>query len=109
MCTSGYLAPNINIVYPQDIQGYKEAHLQLKRPGCRIHKFTIQMGDERVLAPLALFCPDMFGLSKSGPALCHAPEPYSPDFSDPFDEEYIIQTRSKHEQVWRLVAVVVSS
>ena len=83
----------------QDMQGYKEAHLRLKRPGQKIHKYTIQMGDERILAPLALFFPDLFGLSSTESRLCHAPEPYRPDFSDPFEEEYIVQTRSKHEQV----------
>ena len=57
------------------------------------------MGDERILAALSVFCPDMFGLSKSDKTLCHVSEEYRSDPTDPFDEQYIVQTRSKHEQV----------
>ena len=57
----------------------------------------MHMGDERILAPLAAFVPDLLGLH--GTDLVHVPQPYRSDPADPRDEDYIVQTRSKHEQV----------
>ena len=57
----------------------------------------MHMGDERILAPLAAFIPDLLGLY--GEELMHVPQPYQSDPGDPKDEDYIKQTMSKHEQV----------
>ena len=58
----------------------------------------MQMGDERLLAALSVFHPELYGLGTSRD-LSHVTEVYKSDPSDPKDEDYITQTMSKHEQV----------
>lgn len=55
------------------------------------------MGDERILAPMGVFFPDMFGLK--GNNLYKKQEKFYSDPSDPNDDDYLIQTMSRHEQV----------
>lgn len=88
------------LVYLQNIQGFKECHIQIKHPSSNIRKFTMQMGDERILAPMSIFHPDIYGLQ--GKNLSKIPEKYQSDPTDPKDEDYIAQTMSKHEQVCML-------
>ena len=81
----------------QDLLGVQEEHIQIKHPGQNIIKYTVHMGDERILAPLSVFYPDMLGLE--GRHLCKVQERYKSDPGDPQDEDYLIQTMSRHEQV----------
>ena len=46
----------------QDSSGLHEHVLQLKRPGEKIVKFAVHLGDEVVQTTMCLFYPDMFGL-----------------------------------------------
>ncbi len=83
----------------QDTHGLSQEHIQIRHPSQNICKYTVQMGDERTLAPLSMFYPDMFGLV--GSELVRNPERYYSDSTDPLDEDYLAQTMSKHEQVGR--------
>jgi len=62
------------------------------------------MGDERILAPLAVFFPDMFGLQ--GDQLFHKSEKFASDPSDPNDDDYLERTMTRHELVSSLVSQV---
>jgi len=69
----------------------------LRCPSQHIVKYLVRMGDERILAPMSVFFPDMFGLK--GDDLYQKVEKFSSDPSDPNDDDYLIQTMSRHEQV----------
>jgi actin-related protein 8 len=71
--------------------------MHLNRPDEPIVKYTMYAGDERLLAPLGVFHPEMFGLT--GEQLCHKMGSQSNDPTDPCDDDYLMQTMSKHEQV----------
>ena len=70
----------------------------MRPPGRHIVTYTMQLADERLLAPMAVFHPDMFGLQKAVHVLRVA-EKYRSDPSDPYDDDYLVQTQSRHEQV----------
>ena len=72
-------------------------HIQVKRPSHNITRYSMYIGDERILAPMSVFYPDILGLD--GPNLCHVQEKYRSDPNDPHDEDYLVQTMSRHEQV----------
>ena len=91
--------------FQQDIVGVEEQNLQVKGPGTNIVKYRVQMGDERIIAPMAVFFPDLFGLGDAH--LCHVQEKYRSDPGDPHDEDYLIQTMSRHEQVRLLTYTAV--
>ena len=81
----------------QDLYGIEEVFMQVRHPNSNIDKFSMHLADDRILAPLAAFLPDMMGLH--GAHLVRVPEAYYSDPSDAKDEDYIRQTMSKHEQV----------
>lgn len=87
----------------QDAVGTSDLHIQVRPPGRHIVTYTMQLADERLLAPMAIFHPDMFGLQKAAHVLRVA-EKYRSDPSDPHDDDYLVQTQSRHEQVARLIA-----
>ena len=81
----------------QDIFGAKEQHLQLRHPGQNVVKYTMHMGDEPILAAMAVFYPDILGLQ--GAHLCRTHHKSPGDSQDPHDETYLFQTQSRQEQV----------
>lgn len=81
----------------QDLCGQHALHMQLRHPEKPVVKYTMYAGDERLLAPLGAFHPEMFGLGSGN--LCHKVPKYVSDPSDPLDDDYLEQTMSKHEQV----------
>ena len=82
----------------QDLVGTSDVHIQVRPPGCHIVSYTMQLADERLLAPMAIFHPDMFDLPRAAHVLRVA-EKYRSDPSDPHDDDYLVQTQSRHEQV----------
>ncbi|ELT94986.1 hypothetical protein CAPTEDRAFT_229124 [Capitella teleta] len=86
----------------QDLCGRHGLHMNLNRPGEPVVKYTMYAGDERLLAPLGVFHPEMFGLA--GEQLCHKVEMKISDPADPFDDDYLKQTMSRHEQAARAIA-----
>lgn len=83
----------------QDVQGAQDHQVLLRCPSQHIVKYLVRMGDERILAPMSVFFPDMFGLK--GDHLYQKFEKFSSDPSDPNDDDYLIQTMSRHEQAAR--------
>jgi len=81
----------------QDVQGIEEVEIFPKRPSQKVVSYLMRMGDERILAPLAAFFPDMFGLQ--GEQLFHKSEKFVSDPSDPNDDDYLERTMSRHELV----------
>lgn len=81
----------------QDVQGIAETEVVLRRPSQRVVKYSVRVGDERILAPLSVFYPDMLGLK--GDHLFQKPEKFQSDPSDPYDDDYLAQTMSRHEMV----------
>ena len=81
----------------QDEVGSVEELIQVKLPAEMIVRYRLQMGDERILAPIAVFVPDMMGML--GSSLWRPHRKYVSDPSDYQDEDYLQQTQSKHEQV----------
>jgi len=68
-----------------------------KRPSQKVVTYSMRMGDERILAPLAVFFPDMFGLQ--GEQLFHKSEKFTSDPTDPNDDDYLERTMTRHELV----------
>lgn len=60
-------------------------------------KFTLRLGDERLLAPMSLFFPEMFGLKVNDNLIVLGGGKKVSDPSDVNDEEYLRQTMTKHE------------
>jgi len=81
----------------QDVQGVEEVEISIKRPAQEAVTYLMRMGDERILAPLAAFFPDMFGLE--GSQLFHRSEKLVSDPTDPNDDDYLERTMSRHELV----------
>jgi actin-related protein 8 len=79
----------------QDMQGIEQSEVTLRRPSQRVTKYTVRMGDERILAPMATFFPDLLGLK--GDKLFQKPEKFASDPSDPNDDDYLATTMSRHE------------
>jgi len=75
-----------------------------KRPSQKAVTYLMRMGDERILAPLAAFFPDMFGLE--GNQLFHRSEKFVSDPTDPNDDDYLERTMSRHELVHSVFTAV---
>ncbi|KAJ8949260.1 hypothetical protein NQ318_022773 [Aromia moschata] len=76
-----------------DICGSQEKFFILKQPGKSVYHFTIQVGDECIVAPLSLFSPELFGIT--GPKSLHTQKISTGDPEDPHDEIYLRDIRKK--------------
>lgn len=76
-----------------DICGSQEKSFTLQQPGMEVLQFTIQVGDECIVAPLSLFTPELFGVT--GPKLVHTQKRSLGDPEDPHDENYLREIRRK--------------
>ncbi|KDR14149.1 actin-related protein 8 isoform X4 [Zootermopsis nevadensis] len=73
-----------------DICGSQEKTFVVRQPKTPTSKFTLQVGDECIVAPLSLFQPELFGVT--GPKLVHIQQRASGDPEDPHDENYLRET-----------------
>ncbi|KAK0062562.1 actin-related protein 8 [Biomphalaria pfeifferi] len=104
----GVALPELNLTNPPDViqmQGLKETccHLnqdqygitqqclEIHRPDNMLLKYKVKLGDEPILAPMALFKPMAFGLL--GDHLIRVQSRFEGDPDDPHDEEYLRQTQ----------------
>lgn len=63
----------------------------MKQPGKPILKYTIQVGDECIVAPLSMFTPELFGIT--GPKLIKTQKGSTGDPEDAHDENYLRDIR----------------
>lgn len=70
--------------------GPQEKMFSIHSPGEVPSSYTIQIGDEALLAPLGLFYPDLLRLTGPKTIITQKPNPGDPD--DPFDESYLRET-----------------
>ncbi|KAJ8926028.1 hypothetical protein NQ315_009883 [Exocentrus adspersus] len=76
-----------------DVCGSQEKSFMLKQPGMPVYHFTIQVGDECIVAPLSLFNPELFGIT--GTKALHTQKISTGDPEDPHDELYLRDIRKK--------------
>ncbi|XP_077283353.1 actin-related protein 8 [Arctopsyche grandis] len=80
-----------------DICGPQEKIFVVNKPGRDSEKITLQVGDECLIAPLALFTTDLLLLT--GPKNTRTQMIQGSDYEDPFDAEYLRETGRKRENV----------
>lgn len=76
-----------------DICGPQEKTFILKQPGKPVYQYTIQVGDECIVAPLSLFSAELFGIT--GSKTIHTQKISTGDPEDPHDELYLRDIRKK--------------
>lgn len=76
-----------------DICGSQEKTFMVRQPHIPILQFTIQVGDECIVAPLSLFSPELFGIT--GAKAVHTQKRSTGDPEDPHDENYLREIRRK--------------
>lgn len=104
----GVALPQVKLTCPGDVvqlQALKETcchldheqkditqhSLEIVKPDKLRIKYTVKLGDEPILAPMALFRPTAFGLQ--GQHLIHTQGRNEGDADDPFDDDYLRQTQ----------------
>ncbi|XP_005093366.1 actin-related protein 8 [Aplysia californica] len=104
----GVALPEVNLTCPGDVvqlQALKETcchldqdqseisqhALEIHKPDKFVMKYNVKLGDEPILAPMALFRPMAFGLL--GQHLIHVQGRNEGDADDPHDEDYLRQTQ----------------
>lgn len=70
--------------------GAQEKTFTVHSPGDIASTYTIQMGDELIVAALSLFYPDLLKITGPKNTITQKPNPGDPD--DPFDENYLRET-----------------
>ena len=75
----------------------EEVEISPRRPAQEAVTYLMRMGDERILAPLAAFFPDLLGLQ--GDRLFSKSEKFVSDPTDANDDDYLERTMSRHELV----------
>lgn len=73
-----------------NVCGAQEKKFTVHTPGKMPIFYTIQMGDELIVAALSLFYADL--LKITGPKMMHTQKPNMGDPDDPFDENYLRET-----------------
>lgn len=77
----------------QDICGPEEKTFELNQFGKPKVKYTIQVGDECIVAPLSLFYTELLNITGPGKvAKTQKPASRQPDSEDCFDAEYLRET-----------------
>lgn len=74
----------------QDICGSQEKSFVVNHPKKPIIQYTLQVGDECIVAPLSLFNPEL--LQVTGSKLVHTQKRSVGDPEDPHDENYLRET-----------------
>ncbi|CAH1394970.1 unnamed protein product [Nezara viridula] len=78
-----------------DICGCKELTFTVNKPDSPVYKYTIQSGDEAIIAPLSLFYPELLILT--GPKQISTQGANTGDSTDPHDADYLRETGRKKE------------
>ncbi|XP_065156186.1 actin-related protein 8 [Atheta coriaria] len=76
-----------------DICGSQEKTFTLQQPDQVVQHYTIQVGDECIVAALSLFTPELLGVT--GSKLVHTQKRNMGDPEDPHDENYLRDIRRK--------------
>lgn len=76
-----------------DVCGSQEKTFVLKQPDKPVMQYTIQVGDECIVAPLSLFSPELFGMT--GVKGVHTQKRSLGDPEDIYDENYLRDIRRK--------------
>jgi len=79
-----------------DICGPQQKQFQVIIPDQPILNYTFLVGDECLLAPLALFYPELFALTVNSGKKMRILNRNEGHYDDPFDENYLIQTKRKY-------------
>lgn len=77
-----------------DLCGSTERYFKIYPPNQLPLQYTIQCGDESLVASLALFHPELLGITgrRKAQAIIQKPSTVNPDSEDPFDAEYLRET-----------------
>jgi len=75
----------------QDQSGITQHSLEIHKPDKIKYKYCVKLGDEPILAPMALFRPMAFGLL--GSHLIHTQARNEGDADDPYDDDYLKRTQ----------------
>ncbi|XP_037078892.1 actin-related protein 8-like [Pollicipes pollicipes] len=78
-----------------DTCGPQEHTFRVSKPHHASLQYTLQLGDECIIAPLSYFHPALFHLT--GPKQVRLHEPYRGDPDDPLDAAYLRETGRKRE------------
>ncbi|BES93070.1 actin-related protein 8 [Nesidiocoris tenuis] len=85
-----------------DVCGSREKSFVVRQPLKPVLKYTIQIGDECMIAPLGLFYPELFCLTVTRTVLTQKRDTGDP--SDPHDADYLRETGRKVTREQELVA-----
>ncbi|RWS17454.1 actin-related protein 8-like protein [Dinothrombium tinctorium] len=78
-----------------NVCGVRERQFQVKIPEQPVLQYNILLGDECLVAPLALFHPELFAVTGNNKKI-RTLSRNEGDSEDPFDENYLIQTKRKY-------------
>ncbi|GBM43890.1 Actin-related protein 8, partial [Araneus ventricosus] len=76
-----------------DVCGIQDRSFLVKRPSTPVIRYVIKVGDECLIAPLALFHPELLGIT--GPKKIRTQQRNEGMPDDPHDELYLIQTQRR--------------
>ncbi|GIX71980.1 actin-related protein 8 [Caerostris extrusa] len=76
-----------------DVCGIQDRSFLVKRPGQPVIRYVIKIGDECLIAPLALFHPELLGITGTKKIRTQQRNEGIPD--DPHDELYLMQTQRR--------------
>lgn len=80
-------------ILSQDVCGSQEKHFVVRRHNKPTIRYTLQVGDECIVAPLSLFNTELLNVTgNSKKAKVQKPARQQPDPEDCFDAEYLRET-----------------
>lgn len=74
----------------KDVCGSEEKKFTVRQPGKPMLQFTMQVGDEAIVAPLSFFTPELFGATDSSGIITQNRS--QGDSEDPHDEIFLRET-----------------
>lgn len=80
------------MLFPQDICGSQEKSFKINQPGKPQVVYTLQVGDECIVAPLSLFHTELLGVTAKKEAKVQKTAAHQADPEDCFDAEYLRET-----------------
>ncbi|CAG2103035.1 unnamed protein product [Medioppia subpectinata] len=79
-----------------DVCGHQETRFRVTVPEEPVLDYTILVGDECIIGPLGLFYPELFALTMNSTKRMRILYRNDGHSDDPFDENYLIQTKRKY-------------
>lgn len=87
------MSDRCDAIFVQDICGSQEKSFRIHQRNKITTQYTIQVGDECVVAPLSLFNTELMNITGTGKlAKVQKPARQQPDPEDCFDAEYLRET-----------------